>query len=354
MFPKCSGAVGQSRGTPPDWGYLSKVLRNYTEQACDGEYFSVRCPPRTTISVQSSFYGRRGPAPQQCPSLYPNPNSHSLGDDGQCYVSTSFQKMLDECQDRRSCQVLVNSRLFGTDPCPGRSKYLIVWYKCRPNEYKSKVACEGDRMRLSCKRGMLIAVYSATFGRSQQGSLECPPYHRRAPAVECQSMGALQVLTSRCQGKRSCSVHASTREFGDPCYSGTRKYLSVIYTCEREGHALCQAPAQSAVNHGRHPRHREEASARFWRAAVSTDNRGGEVRGKGRERWPPAGNHTSRRRQEVTEPLTRLQTAHNRKRTARPDGKLQAPSERPWPRRRCHHIKELGRKRNGKTTVGTT
>ncbi|XP_035278386.1 protein eva-1 homolog C isoform X3 [Anguilla anguilla] len=212
-------------------GYLSKVLRNYTEQACDGEYFSVHCPPSTTISIQSSFYGRRGSAPQHCLPHHSNPSTQLLGDDRHCFVSTSLQKMLDECQDKRSCQVLVNSRLFGTDPCPGRSKYLIVWYKCRPNKYKSKVVCEGDWLRLNCKQSMRIAIYSAIFGRSQPGALECPPYDQKAPAVECQSMGALQVLTSRCQGQRSCSVHATTQEFGDPCYSGTRKYLRVIYTC---------------------------------------------------------------------------------------------------------------------------
>lgn len=38
-------------------------------------------------------------------------------------------------------------------------------------------------MRLSCKRGMQIAIYSAMFGRTQQGTLECPLYHRRAPSV---------------------------------------------------------------------------------------------------------------------------------------------------------------------------
>ncbi|XP_036942493.1 protein eva-1 homolog C isoform X1 [Acanthopagrus latus] len=214
--------------------YLSKVLRNYTEQACDGDFLSVRCPPRTTITVQSAFYGRKGASdPQQCPQTYQallssyNPRE----DDRYCSVSTALQKMLDECQDRRSCQVLVNSRVFGTDQCPGSSKYLIVWYKCRPNEYKSKVVCEEERMRLSCKRGMQIAVYSAMFGRTQQGTLECPLHHRRAPSVDCQSSVALQVLTARCQGKKSCLVRASTRDFGDPCYSGTRKYLSVIYTC---------------------------------------------------------------------------------------------------------------------------
>lgn len=51
------------------------------------------------------------------------------------------------------------------------------------DEYKSKVVCEEDRMRLSCKRGMQIAVYSAMFGRTQQGTLECPLHHRRTPSV---------------------------------------------------------------------------------------------------------------------------------------------------------------------------
>ncbi|XP_054910495.1 protein eva-1 homolog C isoform X1 [Poeciliopsis prolifica] len=223
-----------TKGSPDFSGYLSKVLRNYTEQACDGEFLSVRCPPRTTITVQSAFYGRKRPSdPQQCPQTYQAllTSYHSQEDDRYCSVSTALQKMLDECQDRRSCQVLVNSRVFGTDQCPGSSKYLIVWYKCRPNEYKSKVVCEEEQMRLNCKQGMQISVYSAMFGRTQRGTLECPPHYRRPPSVDCQAAKALQVLTARCQGKKSCRVQASTREFGDPCYAGTKKYLSVIYTC---------------------------------------------------------------------------------------------------------------------------
>ncbi|XP_019909288.3 protein eva-1 homolog C isoform X3 [Esox lucius] len=86
-------------------------------------------------------------------------------------------------------------------------------------------------MKLNCKRGMQIAIYSAMFGRTQQGTLECPALHRGAPTVDCQSDAALRVITGRCHGKQSCFIRASTREFGDPCYSGTRKYLSVIYTC---------------------------------------------------------------------------------------------------------------------------
>ncbi|XP_030902524.1 protein eva-1 homolog C isoform X2 [Melopsittacus undulatus] len=166
-----------------------------------------------------------------CPSRYPHSYATLIKEDVACSVGTSLQKMLDECQDRRSCQFLVNSRLFGADPCPGTGKYLIVWYKCRPNEYKSKVACEDDKLRLSCKKSMVIAIYSAIFGRTQGGSLECPYQNLGMPMIECQSATALQLMIKRCHGKRRCSIYASTYEFGDPCYPGIRKHLNVIYTC---------------------------------------------------------------------------------------------------------------------------
>ncbi|KAI1241285.1 hypothetical protein IHE44_0009761 [Lamprotornis superbus] len=214
-------------------GYISQVLKNYTDRACDGEYVSLRCPHRTTISIQSSFYGRIVPSHQLCPSRYPHSYATLIKEDVACSVGTSLQKMLDECQDRRSCQFLVNSRLFGMDPCPGTGKYLLVWYKCRPNEYKSKVACEDDKLRLSCKKSMVIAIYSAIFGRTQGGSLECPYQNLGMPMIECQSATALQLMIKRCHGKRSCSIYASTYEFGDPCYPGIQKHLNVIYTCEK-------------------------------------------------------------------------------------------------------------------------
>ncbi|XP_014728441.1 PREDICTED: protein eva-1 homolog C-like isoform X2 [Sturnus vulgaris] len=228
----CLTAFSNFARTSADFsGYISQVLKNYTDRACDGEYVSLRCPHRTTISIQSSFYGRIVPSHQLCPSRYPHSYATLIKEDVACSVGTSLQKMLDECQDRRSCQFLVNSRLFGMDPCPGTGKYLLVWYKCRPNEYKSKVACEDDKLRLSCKKSMVIAIYSAIFGRTQGGSLECPYQNLGMPMIECQSATALQLMIKRCHGKRSCSIYASTYEFGDPCYPGIQKHLNVIYTC---------------------------------------------------------------------------------------------------------------------------
>ncbi|XP_042562743.1 protein eva-1 homolog C-like [Clupea harengus] len=215
-------------------GYQTSTQRNYSELACDGELLSVRCPPRSTISVQSAFYGRRASIPLQCVLSNHSPSAHLVAarEDVYCTMQTALQKVLYECQDRRSCHLPVSSRVFGTDPCPSHSKYLIVWYKCRPNDYRTKVVCEGERMRLSCRRGTLIAVSSAVFGGSPRATHQClPPPDHLEPAGDCQSESTLQVVTSYCHGKGSCSFLVSSQEFGEACSPNYHYYLSIIYTC---------------------------------------------------------------------------------------------------------------------------
>ncbi|XP_067897169.1 protein eva-1 homolog C isoform X2 [Heterodontus francisci] len=151
--------------------YLSKVLRRHTEQACDGGHLNLHCPRDTTISIQSAFYGRKVPSSLLCPGLDPR---NTVEENLNCTAPTTLQKILDECQDQQSCQLPVNRRVFGLDPCPGTSKYLLVSYKCKPNEYKSKVACEGKELKLRCKNSTLINIYSATYGRMMNGNKACP------------------------------------------------------------------------------------------------------------------------------------------------------------------------------------
>uniref|UniRef100_A0A8D3E2J4 Si:ch73-335m24.2 n=1 Tax=Scophthalmus maximus TaxID=52904 RepID=A0A8D3E2J4_SCOMX len=87
------------------------ILKNHTAHACEGGTLAIECPSRTSVAVLSAFYGRR----------VPNRT-----------FSRPLQKVLSECQDRRSCHIPVFSPVFGQDPCPLTSKYLLVSYKCRP------------------------------------------------------------------------------------------------------------------------------------------------------------------------------------------------------------------------------
>ncbi|XP_067849278.1 protein eva-1 homolog C isoform X2 [Heptranchias perlo] len=212
---------------PSSTDYLSKVLRSHTEQACDGGRLNLHCPRESTISIQSAFYGRKVPSSLLCPSLRPR---NTVEENINCTAPTTLQKILDECQDQQSCQLPVNRRVFGLDPCPGTSKYLRVSYKCKPNEYKSKVTCEGKELKLHCKNSTLINIYSATYGRMLNGNKACPS-NLKLPDIECLSHTALEIVSTSCYGKQNCKIIVSSHYFGDPCFPGMQKYLSVIYIC---------------------------------------------------------------------------------------------------------------------------
>ncbi|XP_056350828.1 protein eva-1 homolog C isoform X4 [Oenanthe melanoleuca] len=164
-------------------GYLTKLLQNHTAYACDGQHLSLHCPRHSTISVQSAFYGQD---PHMCSAWEPEAR---MTEPRNCVAPTSLQvpqvvkvlkKVLDECQNLRSCQLLVNSRVFGPDLCPGITKFLLVSFKCKPN---------------------------------------------------CLSYTALGVLSKRCYGKQRCKIIVTSRDFGSPCLPGVTKYLNVSYAC---------------------------------------------------------------------------------------------------------------------------
>ncbi|XP_028612221.1 protein eva-1 homolog C isoform X2 [Grammomys surdaster] len=143
-------------------GYLTKLLQNHTAYACDGDYLNLQCPRHSTISVQSAFYGQDY---QMCSSQEPTSQRE---DNLTCVASTTLQKVLDECQNQRACHLLVNSRVFGPDLCPGSSKYLLVSFKCQPNELKNKTVCEDQELKLHCHESKFLNIYSAAYGRRTQ------------------------------------------------------------------------------------------------------------------------------------------------------------------------------------------
>ncbi|XP_071314366.1 protein eva-1 homolog C isoform X4 [Trachinotus anak] len=188
----------------------------------------IECPPRTSVAVLSAFYGRRVPNQHLCPSA--NTNT-TVEEDTACTSPVAIEKVLSECQDRRSCHIPVLSPVFGQDPCPLTSKYLLVSYKCRPEHHRTRLVCENERLRLTCKNDTVLAIYSATFGHLLHGSPHCPLEPASQTDMECLSPSALRKVSRRCHGRANCSVLADTQTFGDPCFPGTRKHLRVSFTC---------------------------------------------------------------------------------------------------------------------------
>ncbi|NXX93860.1 EVA1C protein, partial [Centropus bengalensis] len=206
-------------------GYLTKLLQNHTAYACDGEHLSLHCPRHSTISVQSAFYGQDH---HMCSTQEPEAR---MTEPMSCVAPTSLQKVLDECQNLRSCQLLVNSRVFGPDLCPGTTKFLLVSFKCKPTEYKTKSACENQELKLHCQESKFLIIYSATYGRRAHDENICSTGVEHVPPFDCLSYTALEVLSKRCYGKQRCKIIVTSREFGSPCLPGVTKYLNVSYAC---------------------------------------------------------------------------------------------------------------------------
>ncbi|XP_072302045.1 protein eva-1 homolog C isoform X1 [Eucyclogobius newberryi] len=211
--------------------YLSRIITSHSAHACDGQPLRLHCPQHSTISIQSAFYGsgeaRLCQRPQPEPS-HPDRN-HS------CSAFTALQKLLSECQSHRDCQLSVNHLLFGKDPCPGTAKYLHVDYKCKPTEHKRHVACDGASLALRCKPPKVLNIYAAVYGRGLGQSHTCPSNGTRPPPFECLNHEAVRFVSKSCYGKHKCAVVVSNRTFSDPCFPGTRKYLSVLYSCDEAG-----------------------------------------------------------------------------------------------------------------------
>ncbi|XP_072471187.1 protein eva-1 homolog C isoform X2 [Notamacropus eugenii] len=207
-------------------GYLTKLLQNHTVYACDGNRLSLQCPRHSTISVQSAFYGQDY---QMCNSQQP---ATMMKDHLTCVAPTALQKVLDECQNQRACQLLVNSRVFGPDPCPGITKYLLVSFKCKPNEFKTKTVCENQELKLHCHETKFLNIYSATYGRMAAEKDICSLEKDYLPQFDCLSYSALDVLSKRCYGKQRCKIIVNNHHFGSPCLPGVKKYLTVGYACD--------------------------------------------------------------------------------------------------------------------------
>nr|XP_061792581.1 protein eva-1 homolog C [Nerophis lumbriciformis] len=208
--------------------YLPSVLKNRTAHACEGEMLTIECPARTSVAVLSAFFGRRVPHRYLCPKPTTNLTAE---EDADCSSPVAIKKVLSECQDEQSCQIPVFAPVFGHDPCPLTTKYLLVYYKCRPVHHRTRQVCENERLRLACKNDTVLAIYSATFGYLLHGSVLCPLGGGSPLDTECLSASALRRVSRRCHGRANCSVLADTKTFGDPCFPGTRKHLRVSYTC---------------------------------------------------------------------------------------------------------------------------
>ncbi|XP_046390503.1 uncharacterized protein LOC124159048 isoform X2 [Ischnura elegans] len=221
---------------------LSGTLRTFQRAGCEGELMTLRCPAGTSISVELAQYGRPPPptqifssdsAPYRAPPVCPGVVSPDISCSWPAEMQyTLLQMVVEACQNKPQCKFHAAPKpgeLF-VDPCPRAAKFVEVAYKCRPYEFRSKVACQDETATIRCGARTNLAIYSATFGRSQMDSYNCPQ-PAGVPEEECLTSFTTELVMQICHGKKECSLTAAIENFGYPCSPNTRMYLKIVYTC---------------------------------------------------------------------------------------------------------------------------
>ncbi|CAM4331199.1 unnamed protein product [Leuciscus chuanchicus] len=91
------------------------------------------------------------------------------------------------------------------------------------------VICEGGFGTLRCGSFGTIRVIEANYGRTDRTTCVrgIPYYH--TSNTRCKKT-VTNTVSNRCNGRKTCVVHASNTVFGEPCV-GTYKYLALTYQC---------------------------------------------------------------------------------------------------------------------------
>ncbi|XP_057175709.1 L-rhamnose-binding lectin CSL2-like [Triplophysa rosa] len=228
---------------------------------CEGETASLTCA-QGTIKVLSANYGRTDST--TCSTGTPANQLSNV----QCTQSTSLSVLTTQCGGEQSCSIVVGNAAF-TEPCSGTYKYLYVSYECilppptppppttpppttppPPTSAPTNlVTCQSGTAHLSCDQGT-INVLSANYGRTDSTTCSAGRPAGQLSNVQCTQSTSLSVLTTRCNGKRDCSISVNNAVFGDPCV-GTYKYLIVSYTCVPKSIIICQDKSRTITCGGR-------------------------------------------------------------------------------------------------------
>ncbi|UMM15180.1 hypothetical protein L5515_002709 [Caenorhabditis briggsae] len=230
------GSPSNSHDINPIEGILKESLRSNRVQACDGERITLSCPRNTQISVQTGFYGRVVPENQLCPPQPGRKIPEALSDplalihhSSTCDVIQAHTRISELCDKRRKCTVVVDSNTFEDDPCPTTSKYLQMAYGCVPMSFDEETFCtpkptEPSRpeIRLECREGRRLAVYSAQMKTSPQCDPDTEIRH------ECVS-DVLPKVLRQCHAKEGCTL--KSEEIKGHCRHG---HLHVVYVCVNE------------------------------------------------------------------------------------------------------------------------
>ncbi|XP_077466947.1 L-rhamnose-binding lectin SML-like [Stigmatopora argus] len=203
--------------------FLSAVVDSVEQMTtCDSDNSNIHrlhCEVGV-IAVDQALYGRSSSV--VCAEGRPSQQLVNT----QCARQGTVDALRTRCNGKKTCVVNINT-FRNPDPCVGTFKYLQTNFTCFPAI--TAIACEGSLLQLFCESSIqVISVFNAEYGRRDRSTCSYKRPSNQIQNVECLSPN--EIVSNRCNGLNSCTIHASNGVFGEPC-RGTHKYLEVAYAC---------------------------------------------------------------------------------------------------------------------------
>ncbi|GLV41378.1 LDL receptor related protein 4 [Carabus blaptoides fortunei] len=103
---------------------------------------------------------------------------------------------------------------------------MSTFYISAHGKIHSVIACEGQKLKMSCYYGGMISVIGADYGR--WNASVCPYYDDPNMDLQCHSLYAQTIIKTSCDGHTNCKFKVNNDNLMDPC-PGQVKYAEVKY-----------------------------------------------------------------------------------------------------------------------------
>ncbi|TRY67859.1 hypothetical protein TCAL_16931 [Tigriopus californicus] len=117
-----------------------------------------------------------------CPPTREFPKVYEGTENLECHFPEALKFIEEKCHGQELCSLITAPEIFSrdVDPCPGYRKYVETAFKCKPTQFRSRVVCHGDSMRLACDNpDQRLAIYSASFASAEGSHVFCPSRRQR-------------------------------------------------------------------------------------------------------------------------------------------------------------------------------
>ena len=102
------------------------------------------------------FFSQICPPTSQYPKVF---TGDGTGEEVDCKLPEALKHIEEKCHDQQVCSLVTAPEVFGPrDPCPGFRKYVEVAYKCKPTNFRSRTACQGDTINITCSSDQVLPL----------------------------------------------------------------------------------------------------------------------------------------------------------------------------------------------------